>query len=59
VTSQIDGTTYAVVNVNTFDDMDRSRIRALPASFDGEEVQSRLERRQRHWIADVVLAEGA
>ena len=58
VTSQIEGATYAVVNVNTFDAVDRSRIRALPASFEGEEVQSRLERRRRHWIADVVLAEG-
>jgi hypothetical protein len=59
VTSQIEGTLYAVVSVNSFDGVDRSRIQVQPASFEGEEVASRLERRRRHWIADVVLAEGA
>jgi hypothetical protein len=41
-----------------FDGVDRSRIRSQPATFDGEDVQSRLDRRRRNWIADVVLAEG-
>ena len=59
VTSRIEDATYAVVNVNSFDGADRTRIRAEPASFDGEEVGSRLERRRRNWIADVVLSEGA
>jgi hypothetical protein len=59
VTSQIEGTLYAVVSVNSFDGVDRSRIQVQPASFEGEEVASRLERRRRHWIADVVLAEGS
>jgi hypothetical protein len=59
VTSQIEGTMFAVVNVNSFDNVDRSRIKSQPASFEGEEVSSRLERRRRHWIADVVLAEGS
>jgi hypothetical protein len=58
VTSRIGETTYAVVNVNTFDDFDRVRLRVQPASFEGEDVQSRLDRRRRHWIADVVLSEG-
>jgi len=58
VTSQIEGATYAVVNVNTFDGIDRSRIRAQPATFEGEDVQGRLERRRRNWIADVILSEG-
>ncbi len=58
VTSEIEGAMYAVVNVNTFDDVERSQIRIQPASFDGEELASRLERRRRNWIADVVLAEG-
>jgi hypothetical protein len=53
VTSQVDGRTYAVVNVNTFDDVDRARLEVAPASFDGEETASRLERRKRNWIADV------
>jgi len=59
VTSQIDGETYAVVNVNTFDGVDRSRIRAQPATFDGEDLQSRLDRRRRHWIGDVILERGS
>ena len=58
VTSQIEGATYAVVNVNAFDGIDRSRIRAQPATFEGEDVQGRLERRRRNWIADVILSEG-
>ena len=58
VTSEIEGATYAVVNVNTFDGVDRSLIHAQPASFDGEEVAARLERRRRNWIADVTLSEG-
>jgi hypothetical protein len=58
VTSQIEGVTYAVVNVNSFDNVDRARLRIEPASFDGEDVQLRLERRRRKWIADVVLSEG-
>jgi hypothetical protein len=58
VTSRIGEQVYAVVNVNAFDDFDRTRLRATPASFEGEDVQSRLERRRRHWIAEVTLAEG-
>ncbi|HET9865373.1 MAG TPA: hypothetical protein VFP37_18185 [Steroidobacteraceae bacterium] len=58
VTSRIDGKLYAVVNVNTFDDFDRSRLRVQPADFEGEDLASRLDRRRRNWIADVVLPEG-
>ena len=57
VTSQIEGRTYAVVNVNTFENVERARLREVPASFEGEEVGARLERRRRNWIADVVLSE--
>jgi hypothetical protein len=53
VTSRIEGRTYAVVSVNAFNDVDRSRVRVAPISFDGEETASRLDRRKRHWIADV------
>lgn len=59
VTSQIDGQLFAVVNVNAFDNVERSRLRIEPASFDGEDVAARLERRRRRWIPDVVLAEGS
>jgi hypothetical protein len=58
VTSRIDEKNYAVVNVNAFDDFDRSRLRVQPAGFEGEDLQARLDRRRRNWIADVVLAEG-
>jgi hypothetical protein len=53
VTSQIGGRTYAVVSVNAFDGIERSRLRIAPASFDGEGVGERLERRARNWIPDV------
>ena len=59
VTSQIEGATYAVVNVHTFDNLDPARVRPQAASFDGEDVAGRLERRRRNWIADVVLSEGS
>ena len=58
VTSAIDDHLYAVVNVNTFDGIDRGRIRAQPATFEGEDLQVRLERRRRNWIAEVILSEG-
>ena len=58
VTSQIEGRIYAVVNVNTFENVERARLRAQPASFEGEEVGARLDRRRRNWIANVVLSGG-
>jgi hypothetical protein len=58
VTSEIDDHTYAVVNVNAFDNIPRTQIRIAPASFDSEDLQSRLERRRRGWIADVRVVEG-
>jgi len=59
VTSEIEGQVYAVVNVNTFEDFDSSLLRRQSANFDGEEQRSRLARRQRNWIADVHISEGA
>jgi hypothetical protein len=53
VTSEIDGRVYAVVSVNTFEDIDQSLFRRVSASFDGEEKGDRLARRKRNWIADV------
>ncbi len=57
VTSEIDGHLYAVVNVNTFEGFDPSRLHRASASFDGEDVQSRLARRSKNWIADVQIVE--
>jgi hypothetical protein len=56
VTSEIDGRLYAVVSVNAFDGVDRSRIRVAAASFEGEATASRLDRRKHKWIADVRYA---
>ncbi len=53
VTSDIEGRTYAVVNVNTFENVEPALLRRAAASFEGEETQSRLARRTRNWIADV------
>jgi hypothetical protein len=57
VTSRIDDHLYAVVSVNAFEGVDRSLLRRLPASFDGEGNESRLERRKRNWIANVRFIE--
>ncbi len=57
VTSQIDARLYAVVSVNAFDGVDPSRVRKSAASFDGESVESRLDRRKARWIADVSYVE--
>ena len=53
VTSETDGRLYAVVNVNTFNDVPRSLLRPAPVSFEDEDLGSRLARRTRNWIADV------
>ncbi|MGJ7507292.1 GFA family protein [Variovorax sp. GT1P44] len=53
VTSTVDEHLYAVVNVNTFENVPQSLLRAVPVSFDGESIESRLSRRKRNWIADV------
>ena len=51
--SRIDERDYAVVNVNTFTDVDRSLLQPQPVDFDGEDEAVRLARRKRHWIGDV------
>ena len=59
VTSQIEDHTYAVVNVNTFENVDPTLLRRGTVSFEAEEVESRLARRTRNWIADVRFSQGA
>lgn len=56
VTSDIDGRTHAVVNVNTLENVDPARLAHASASFDGEALEERLARRVRNWIADVRIA---
>jgi len=58
VTSEIDSHTYAVVNVNTFENVDPSQLRRGAVDFEGEDVESRLARRKRNWIADVRMTKG-
>lgn len=53
--SDIDGKCYAVVNVNCFDDVDRSLLTTEAVSFDGEQEVARLARRAARWIADVTI----
>jgi hypothetical protein len=53
VTSEIEGKMYAVVNVNAFQDFDRSLPKNASATFDAEDEQSRLARRKRNWIPRV------
>jgi len=59
VTSEIAGRVYAVVNVNALEDIDPSWLNRSAANFDGEDVDARLARRTRNWIADVAIAHGA
>ena len=58
VTSEIANQLYAVVNVNVFENVDQSRLHRAAVSFEGEDIESRLARRRRDWIADVRIAAG-
>lgn len=57
VTSRIEGKIYAVVNVNTFENVPPSLLKRASTSFEGEKQESRLERRKRNWIRDVAFVE--
>jgi hypothetical protein len=57
VTSRIANRLYAVVNVNTFENVDPARLRRGAADFEGEDMDARLARRKRNWIADVRINE--
>ncbi len=56
VTSDIDAHVYAVVNVNVLDDVDPAWLRRVSANFEQEDLEGRLARRKRNWIADVRMA---
>ena len=43
---------FAVVNVNTFDNVDRKQIVAAPADCEGEATENRLARRKRNWTPE-------
>ncbi len=48
-TCTMDGSQYAVLNVNTFDDVEPFQFDSSPTDFEGETVDDRLARRQRNW----------
>ena len=52
---EIDDRQYAVVNINTFQDIGNFLFSSAPANFDGEDTQGRIERRKRNWIPNVRL----
>jgi len=56
-TSRIDDRLLAVVNVNTFDDVDPLLLRKTSASLEGERESERLARRARNWIGNVVFVD--
>jgi len=59
VTSRVDGTLFAVVSVNAFENVHPSMLSSTPASFDGEGADSRLARRKRNWIGNVEFIQSA
>lgn len=59
VTCRVEGRLYAVVNVNTLDDVDPAMLQHRPASFSEEGATAKLSRRQSNWIANVTITEGA
>jgi hypothetical protein len=56
VTCMLDGTRYAVVNVNTFENVDRAELAEAAADFEGETTENRLSRRKRNWTPEAAEA---
>ena len=48
----------AVVNVNSFQGVDRTDFNSSVTDFDGESIGDRLERRKQKWIAQVRMELG-
>ncbi len=55
VVSEIDGTPYAVVNVNTLDLPEGVELSESATDFDAESTDLRLARRRENWIKAVRL----
>jgi len=56
VISEIKGKQVAVVNVSAFDSLDPSSLSSAATNFEGEDTDSRLERRSRNWIPNVQIS---
>jgi hypothetical protein len=52
-TSDIEGHTFAVVNVNTLEGLDSLPLKRMPVTFEGEDLSRRLARRAKSWIPNV------
>jgi len=52
VTCTIEGRRYAVVNVNTLEDVDKSQLAEEVTNFEGESEHDRLARRKRNWTPE-------
>jgi hypothetical protein len=52
VTCTIEGTRYAVFNVNAFDGAERSQVVTAVSDFEGETTDNRLARRRRNWTPE-------
>ncbi len=50
---EIDDQLHAVVNANTFEDVEASFLCRSQVNLEGEDVASRMARRKRNWIADL------
>jgi hypothetical protein len=50
----IEGSRYGVLNVNTFDDVDKSHLVETAANFEGETTEVRSARRRRNWTPEAV-----
>ena len=51
--SEIDENTYAVINVNHFENVDENELISTQTNFDDETVATRLERRKKNWTPTV------
>lgn len=56
VTCEVADRLYAVVSVNALENVDPAWLRRSASSFEGEDVGSRLARRERNWIPRVRIA---
>ena len=55
VTSAVDGTLRAVVNVNTFTNVAADEMQASRSDFEAESSKSRMSRRGGNWIGSVTI----
>lgn len=57
VTCELDQKLYAVVNVNSFNAGSAIALQRSAATFEDEDVASRLARRKQNWISDVQIVD--